>query len=318
MASKQVQTTQESSRFRLKEREPTNLLTAGRRRLFWPFIIPALLFYAAFLFAPLVYSGWLSFYRWRGFGDPEWVGLDNYTRLLEDDTFGIAFRNTLIITVGVGALVFFFSFALTLVLREMAGRRFARAALFAPNIIAPLVLAILWGFLLRSDGLVNSALGALGITGTSWLSENLLFWMICLALVWIHTGFFIIIFMAGVDNIPAYYYEDALLSGANAFQRFRHITLPLSWEVIAVASLLWTVNSVKIFEFIYALGAPSGYLPPPSSWNSALFVYAQTFGGRIAVYEFGYASAAAIVSLVLIALIVLLLRRLMRRTTVEM
>lgn len=142
--------------------------------------------------------------------------------------------------------------------------------------------------------------------------------MICVALVWIYTGFYVTILMAAVDNIPAYYYEDAVLAGANSLQRFRYVTLPLSWDVVGVAALLWTISSVKIFEFIYAFAGASGYLPPTSSWNSALFVYGQTFGGRTAVYQFGYAAAAAITTLIPIGVLVLLLLRIMRREAVEM
>ena len=293
-------------------------MAAGRRRLFWPFLLPSLLLYAVFLLGPLGYAAYLSLYRWRGIGERQWRGAGNYSQLLQDDTFRTAFKNTLVITIGVGLATFVLSFAVTLVLREMAGRRFVRAALFFPNIVAPIVLSILWGFIFRSDGLVNTALGGVGIRGPNWLAEGSLFTMVCVALVWINTGFYTTILMAAVDNIPAYYYEEAALSGANAYQRFRYVTLPLSWDVVSVAALLWTVSSLKIFEFIYALAGASGYLPPSSTWNSALYVYAQTFGGRTAVYEFGYACAAAIATLVPIALLVLLLRRIMRRESVQM
>jgi len=287
-----------------------------RRRIFWPFLAPALLVYGALLLVPLVWSAWLSLNRWRGLDTPSFRGLGNYQQLLSDDDFLISFRNTFIITIGVGLATFAASFAVTLVLREMAGRRFIRAALFFPNIVAPIVLSILWGFLFRSDGLVNVAFGGVGIKGPNWLGESGLFPMVCVALVWINTGFYTTIFMAAVDNIPAYFYEDAALAGATAWQRFRYVTLPLSWDVVSVAALLWTISSVKIFEFIYTFAGASGYLPPPATWNSALFVYSQTFGGRTAVYQFGYACAAAIATLVPVAVLVLLLRRVLRRDPV--
>ena len=199
----------------------------------------------------------------------------------------------------------------------MVGRRFARSVLFVPNIVAPVVLSTLWGFIFRSDGLVNAALARVGITGPNWLGADNLFAMVCVALTWIYTGFYITILMAAVDDIPPYYYEEASLAGANAWQKFRYVTLPLSWDVVGVAALLWTISSVKIFEFIYAFAGASGYLPPTTAWNSALFVYGQTLGGRIAVFQFGYASAAAITTRVPVVLLVLLLLRLMRRETVE-
>lgn len=276
-----------------------------------------MLVYLVFLVGPLAYTVWLSLYHWRGIGPRQFRGLANYRQLLVDETFRTAFRNTLVITVGVGVVVFALSFALTLVLRDMAGRRFARSALFVPNIVAPIVLSILWGFIFRSDGLVNTALRYVGINGPTWLGANNLFLMVCVALAWIYTGFYVTILMAAVDDIPAYYYDEASLAGANSWQKFRYVTLPLSWEVVGVAALLWTISSVKIFEFIYAFAGASGYLPPITTWNGALFVYGETLGGRTAVFQFGYASAAAITTLVPVGVLILLLLRLMRRETVE-
>lgn len=301
----------------VRPRPAPSPVAAGRRKLFWPLVAPTMVLYLVFMVAPLVYTIYLSFFRWRGFGSQEFRGLQNYSQLLGDETFHTAFRNTLVITIGVGIAVFVLSFALTLVLRDMAGRRFARSVLFIPNIIAPVVLSILWGFIFRSDGLVNAALARIGITGPNWLGADNLFLMVCVALTWIYTGFYVTILMAAVDDIPPYYYEEATLAGANSWQKFRFVTLPLSWDVVGVAALLWTISSVKIFEFIYAFAGASGYLPPTTSWNSALFVYGQTLGGRTAVFQFGYASAAAIATLIPVALLVVLLLRLMRRETVE-
>ena len=284
-----------------------------RRRLYWPFLAPALVFFVVFLVAPIIYTIWLSFHSWRGVGPVKANGIGNYQSLLQDETFKLAFRNTFFITLGVGAIVFIVSFALTMVLREMAGRKFARAVIFFPNIVAPVVLAILWGFLFRSDGIVNQIVSSMGLCQPRWLASENVFWMICIALVWINTGFYTTILMSAVDNIPAYFYEDALLAGANAWQRFRYVTLPLSWDVVSVAILLWTISSLKIFEFIYAFAGAAGDLPPTNTWNSALFVYSQTFGGRIAVLQFGYASAAAVATLVPAAILVILLLRLFRR-----
>lgn len=289
-----------------------------RRRLFWPFLAPTLLLYAVIVLGPLAYTAYLSLYRWRGIGPRTFRGVGNNRQLLGDAAFQSSFVNTMIITIGVGAVVFVLSFGLTLVLRDMAGRRFARSVLFLPNIVAPIVLSILWGFVFRSDGLVNRGLAAVGVTGPNWLGSGNEFLMICAALVWIYTGFYVTILMAAVDNIPAYYYEDAKLAGVNSLQRLWYVTLPLSWDVISAAALLWTISSIKIFEFIYAFAGASGYMPPLETWNSALFVYGQTFGGRTAVYQFGYASAAALTMLIPIGLLVLVLLRLGRRESVQL
>ncbi|GGM47234.1 hypothetical protein GCM10012275_17910 [Longimycelium tulufanense] len=289
-----------------------------RRRLFWPFLLPALVTYLGFFIAPAAASMWISFHRWDGVGEMSPRGLDNYRTLLGDSAFLGAFVNTMIILVLVGASTFAMSFALTMVLRDMRGRRFVRAVLFFPYIVAPVVLSVLWGFLFRSpEGLFSAAWNALtGSPGPNWLGEHL-FAVILVGLIWVNTGFYTTIIMAGVDRIPPDLYEDCALAGATAWQRFRHVTLPLSWEVVATAAVLWTISSLKIFEFIYAFGGTTNDMPTLEVWNSALFVYGSTFGGRVPQYQFGYASASAVVTLAAMTVLVVLLRRLMRREAVQ-
>ncbi|MDI3418740.1 carbohydrate ABC transporter permease [Streptomyces luteolus] len=290
---------------------------ARRRRLFWPFVAVPLVLYLVFFLGPTLASFWISLHAWDGIGEMKFRGLGNYEVLLGDEVFRGAFANTLIILVGVGLAVFVASFALAMVLRELAGRKFARAVLFFPNIIAPIVLSVLWGFIFQNDGLLDSALQGIGISdGPNWLGDHL-FFVILLGLAWVNTGFYVTIIMAGVDRIPPYLYEDCKLAGANAFQRFWHVTLPLTWDVVATSAILWTISSLKIFEFLYAFGGTTNDMPPTGVWNSALFIYGQTFGGRTPPYLFGYASAAAVVTLLFLIVLVFLFRRVLRREVIE-
>ncbi|MCO1578556.1 sugar ABC transporter permease [Crossiella sp. SN42] len=292
-------------------------LARRRRQIFWPFLLPALLLYLVFFIGPTAASVWISFHRWNGIGEMEPRGVQNYLLLLNDSIFLTSFANTMIILVGVGLATFAVSFALTMVLREMRGKKIVRAVLFFPYIVAPLVLSILWGFLFSSDGLVNKAWQAIaGGTGPNWIADHL-FLIVAIGLVWINTGFYTTVIMAGVDRIPPELYEDCSLAGANAWQRFRYVTLPLSWDVVATAAVIWTISSLKIFEFIYAFGGTTNDMPTPGIWNSALFVYGNTFGNRVPQYQFGYASAAAVATLAVIIVLVVLLRRLMRREAVQ-
>lgn len=292
-------------------------LERGRRRLLLVFVSPALLLYLAFVIGPSLAALWISLHEWDGLGPMTWQGLGNYARLLGDPTFHRAFLNTLVILVVAGVLVFLLSFALTMLVREMRGRSFARSVLFFPHIVSAIVLSIAWGFMFRHDGVVNKVLGTVGLGPYSWLAVENLFPVILVGLVWFSVGFYVTIILAGVDRIPAYFYEDAFLAGTNALQRLRHVTIPLSWDVISIAAVFWTINSLKLFEFIYAFGGTTNDLPPPAVWNSALFVYGASFGGRAPEYQFGYASASAMAMLALFAVFVVLLRRLLRRDPVE-
>jgi raffinose/stachyose/melibiose transport system permease protein len=296
---------------------PSTPLARRRRALFWPFVAPALLLYVVFFIVPVLASVWISFHRWDGVGELEPRGLQNYEILLSDSTFLSSFVNTMLILVVVGAATFALSFALTMVLREMRGRKFVRAVLFFPYIVSPVVLSVLWGFLFRSpEGLLTSVWAGLTGDTPNFLGDHLPT-IISIGLIWVNTGFFTTIIMAGVDRIPADLYEDSALAGATAWQRFRHITLPLTWDVVATAAVIWTISSLKIFEFIYAFGGTTNDMPTVDVWNSALFIYGTTFGGRNPQYQFGWASASAVVMLLVVGVLVVLLRRVMRRASIQ-
>lgn len=288
-------------------------------RLFWPFVGPALAFYGLLFLAPIAYSAWTSLYKWDGMGAMKWRGLGNYQQLIDDQAFHYAVGNTVKILVVGGVLTFAISFALTLALREMAGKMFARSVLFFPCLVNALVFGIAAGFLFGPDGPVNTVLRFMGIDAVpKWLSIDNLPAMIIATIVWTATGYYTTIIMAAVDQIPTYLYEAAELEGANAWQRFRNVTLPLSWEVVSVCAVLWTVSSVKIFEIVLLFGGGSTVgAAPVQTWTTAMYVYSSAFP-QSSLPKLGLAAAAAIVSLVMVGLFVLILRRMMRRERVSM
>ncbi|MET7517761.1 sugar ABC transporter permease [Streptomyces sp. NPDC005507] len=298
-------------------RRPDNAFTRQRRRLYVPFVAPALLLYVVFLLVPVADTLWISLHEWQGYGPMRWTGTDNYRYLFQDPVFTQAFKNTLLLLFGAGAATFVVSFGLTMLLRDLAGRATARAVIFFPNIVPALVLSILWGFLFQADGLVNKALSLVGVDQPpAWLAQQHLYSMILLGIVWTSTGFYTTIIMAAVDRIPPYLYEDCALAGASAWQRFRHVTLPMSWDVIGVCAVLWTINSIKTFEFILAMAGSSSGLPSTSTWTVSLYAYASAFASD-GVPQYGLAAADAILTLVLVAVLVVLIRRVMRRDAIE-
>lgn len=299
-------------------RKQLSPLERQRRRMFWPFAAPALIVYTVIFLVPIGYAAWTSLYKWDGMGPKRWRGWKNYQVLFDDPYFRSSLTNTLKILFIGGACTFAISFALTLVLREMRGRLFARSVIFFPCLVNAMVFGILAGFLFSPDGPVNQLLHGLGLaTPPKWLSTDNLFPMIVGTLVWTATGYYTAIIMAAVDQIPTYLYEAAELDGCNAFQRFRHVTLPMAWDVISVCAVLWTVSSVKIFELILVYGGSStGQAPPAQSWNTAMYVYEEAFPAQ-STPALGMATAAAIVSLVMVGLFTVILRRIMRRAAIE-
>jgi raffinose/stachyose/melibiose transport system permease protein len=136
-------------------------------------------------------------------------------------------------------------------------------------------------------------------------------------MIWITTGYFTTILMAGVDRIPAYFYEDCALAGATPFQRLRYVILPLTWDVFGTCAILWTISSVKIFEIIWIFGGSSGAgIPPTQSWTTAVYTYVTAFSGD-SIPAYGAATASAILSLALVSILVVILRRALRREAIE-
>ena len=300
-----------------RPRASMSAIERSRRRLFWPMLAPALILMALFYVVPIIFGGWLSLNEWDGINDLKWVGLDNYIRLAKDPVFIGSIINTLKILFIVGIVTFVFAFALTMILRDMMGKKFVRSVLFFPTLINAMVFGIFAGFLFSPSGPVNKLLLLVGVQDPpKWLAQDNLFNMIMIVMIWSATGYFTTIIMSAVDQIPAYYYEAAGLDGAGPWAKFRHVTLPLAWDVISVCAVLWTMSSVKVFELILVFGGSTAKAPPTNTWSTALYVYQAAFGSG-GDREFGISAASAIVSLLLVTVLTIGLRRMLRRDAVE-
>lgn len=295
-----------------------SLIEAQKRKLFLPLVGPAFLFYTLLVVAPSAAALWISFHSWPGSGPMEFVGLRNYPRVAKDPLFQQAFLNTLLILVVVGVTIFVLAFSMSLVLRNMWGKGIVRSVIFFPHLINALVFGALAGFVFNPQGLMNTMLRPFGVDEPpAWLAQDNIFVLIMITLVLTHTGYFTTILMAGVDRIPPDYFEVASLAGCNAWQRLKYVIVPLTWEVFATCAVLWTISSVKIFELIWVFGGSSGAgIPPTSSWTAAVYTYVTAFSGQ-SVPAYGAATASAIISLVMVSILVLLMRRVMRRDTIQ-
>ncbi|WP_051653694.1 carbohydrate ABC transporter permease [Kitasatospora cheerisanensis] len=284
------------------------------------FTWPAVLLYPVGFLGPSLYGVVISFAKWSGPGAPlTWVGWRNYVRVFRDDTVRQAFVNTALVVLVGGAAVFALAFLAMAVLRDMRGRAFVRAAVYLPSIISMIAVGTSLGFLLNPDGVVNRLLGLLGLEALqqTWLDPQHIFGCIVVGVVWMGSGFYIVLLMTAVDAIPKHLYEEAQLTGLTRMQQFRWITLPLSRDMIAIAAVLWTANSLRTFDivigFVGTAGTPSvnARTYAVQQWLSA----GHTTGGGAP--ELGYASAMATLLTVLTVALVVLVRRLGRSDRLE-
>jgi len=297
----------------------TSPAARARRRLYWPLLLPALAVYVLFLVAPALWGGYISLTEWSGRGeDPVWVGLANYADLAGDAMFQRAFLNTLAILVVSGIGVFAATFTIASVLREVRWSRPALAIIFFPYLLSPIAVGIALSLLLAPSGLVNAGLRGVGLGALAkqWLTPDLIFQVILVGLVWVSVGFYLTLMMSAIGRIPRHYYEAAELDGAGRLTVFWHVTLPMTWDVVTVAAVLWCINAIKVFEFVYGFTG-SGSAPPPQARTLTIAQFLTTTGGQNPQYELGLGSAMAVVMVALISVFVVAVRRLMHRDALE-
>ena len=284
------------------------------------FLLPAGLFYLAFILIPAIWAFYYSVFDWSGFTtDMKFIGLDNYIQLFKDQMFWLSLKNTLIILVPGGLVIFFLTFVLTVLINSgVRGKKFFRAMIFLPNVIATVALTTLWGFIYHpSFGLFNAFFKLLGLEQLSqitWTSADRIFYAALVAIIWINVGFQLVLLMAGVDKIPFEFFEAARIEGASQLQMFTGITVPMIWDVITVGIVLWSISALKSFEFLYAFG---GLNTPHSLYTVGIYLYVMGFGKREPIYRLGYATAIGVLLLISVVIIVALIRRLTRREAIS-
>ena len=228
------------------------------------FVAPFVISFAVFYFWPMAHAIYLSFTNWRGAGTPKWLGLGNYTYLLQNPDFWGALGNSTLLWLMIipAQLVIGLALAVVLSNARLRLKAFYRTAFIAPFITPLVAMAQVWIVLFDRDfGLVNGILAGLGLSPVGWLTDTT--WAkptLALLVLWKTTGFVIIIFLAGLQNIPADIYEAAELDGASPLQRFFTITMPLMARTIAFFMVIQTMMVFQMFAepFVVTKGGPFG------------------------------------------------------------
>lgn len=255
------------------------------------FMLPWFLGVAVISLGPMIASAFLSFTKYRLIGSPQWVGLDNYTRMLSDERLAHSLRVTFTyVLVGV-PLALVFALLLAVVLnRGVRGLALYRSIYYLPSLFAGSVaIGVLWRQVFGSAGIVNTVLGWFGVVGKSWVGDpGSALWTLILLHVWTF-GSSMIIFLAGLRQIPDDLYEASALDGANKWQQFRAVTVPMLTPIIFFNLIMGVINSFQNFSQAFVVSGGTGG-PTDSTLVYALYLYQQAFGSA---RDMGYASALA-------------------------
>jgi ABC-type sugar transport system permease subunit len=256
------------------------------------FVLPNMLVFGVFILYPAINGFNISFYDSTNARTFRPVGTDNYARLFSDEEFFDAARATAIFVVAFVVLSTVCAVGLGLLLtRPIRARAFFRAVFFLPVLLSPVVVGLIWGWILeRRSGALNAVLGGLGLPAPGWLVEGQLTLGVTIFVgVWMHVGFYTLIIMAGLQGIDSSYYEAAEIDGASAWQRFRHITLPLLRPTTLVVVILALIAGFQAFDFIYTL---SGGGPLGATTLMVQYIYEHAFRTPI---QYGLAAAGSVI-----------------------
>lgn len=294
----------------------------ARHRTWLPlaFLLPAALVLLVFMAVPMANSIMLSFQSWNGMTEPSWVGLNNYRAMLGDRIFLLSLGNTAYFTVATVLLQSILPLLVAALLSSgIRGGVIFRTAYFMPVIISLAISGLLWAMIYEPNfGVLNSFLRAVGLDSWTrlWLADRSTVMPSIIAVsVWQSLGFYLVIYFAAMQSIPTELYDAAKMDNANAVRRFWHVTVPALRPVIVLVVVLNTINGIKVFDQIWVMTAGG---PNHASQTLGTYLYATSFGAMGSSNpQLGYATAIAIVILVLSAILSVIQIRIGKRMEID-
>lgn len=265
------------------------------------FIAPVVIGLFAFYSLPALSSLWFSFTKWDGLTAPEFIGLENFRMLMEDEKFKGSMVNTFVYTILTVPLSIALATLLAVLLnREMKGLTLYRTLYFIPVITMPIAVGMVWKWLYNSEyGLINYVLGSMGLPQPNWLfDESLALFSIVMVSVWSSIGYNAIILLSGLQGISSSYYEAAELDGAGAVRKFFNITLPLLSPTMFFVLVISLINSLQVFDLIFIMMNRADTL-----LDSTRTVVYNIYENGFKYFEMGYASASAWILFIIILII---------------
>ncbi|ABY93472.1 sugar ABC transporter permease [Thermoanaerobacter brockii subsp. lactiethylicus] len=280
----------------------------------YAFALPFIASISIFLIGPLIYAFIISFKEFS-FLNPEasrWVGFANYTKLFSDPTFKRALLNTTLYSLGVVPTQLIIALILALIVNsDIKGKTFFRVAYYIPTVTSTVAVSVIFLYLFKADGLVNALLAKFGIQGPTWFNDvRFALPSIMMMAIWSSVGNYMVIFLAGLQDIPSELYEAAEVDGANKFQRFFKITLPMLRPIVFFNLVMSLIGTFQVFDQAYVVSQGTGG-PLDATMTVVLNIYRTGFRD----FNMGYASAMAFVLFVIILILTLIQRKLFKEET---
>ncbi len=277
-------------------------------------IVPTLFIFSVFIVYPVTQVFYKSLFSSSGFGGGEtFIGLENFKELFTDEVFLQSLKNTGFLMLVVPAIILFLSliFASILSFGNLREKHLYRMIFFFPSILSFVVIGILWTFIYHPNmGIINEVLKWMGMNqfAVAWLgSKDTVLWAIALVMVWQAVGYYMVMYLAGMDGVPRELYEAASIDGANVVQQFFKITIPILWEIIRI-TIIFSINGVLNISFVLVLVMTAGG-PNNASQVALTYMYKQAFVNA----NFGYAMAIAVIVFTVSIILSLISNRLTER-----
>ncbi len=285
-------------------KEKRSLLLSTKNTLIGlSFILPNFIGFFIFILIPVAFSFVLSFMQWDGFTAMNFVGLENFVKLFHDRTFLISLINTVYYAVFSIVLTMIASLALAVLLnKKIKGVKFFRSSIFFPYVASIVAVGVVWNMLLQKDfGPVNEFLRFIGIANPpGWTaSVNWAMPSIILVSIWKGMGYYMIIYLAALQDIPTPLYEAATIDGANKWQQFRYITFPMLTPATFFTVMMLTINSFKTFDLVYIMTEGG---PGQATTMLVNYIYNQSFVS----WNYGAASSASMILFLIVGTITLI------------
>lgn len=281
------------------------------KRQIMPYLLvsPYIIHFILFVAFPVIFSIVLTFHKWNIISPMEYTGLSNYIRLFRDEVFLKSLGNTLIfLVIHIPLQIIVALFLAQILNQNIKFRGFFRAAFFLPVVVSGVVVTILWQQLYGFDtGLLNRLLVSIGLNKVGWLTDpQIAMPSIALMATWKNVGLYIVLFLVGLQTVPTQYYEAADIEGANKWQKFFKITLPMINPTIFMVVILSTIGGFSLFIEPYIM---TGGGPLNSTISAVLYIYKQGFF----YYHMGYSATLGLFFALIILLVVVVQRKFVER-----